>query len=330
MVAPGCRESQYSAAVETAIELRQLRYFVAVAEELHFGRAAERLLMSQSPLSRAIRDLERDLGVVLFVRTTRQVELTPAGSLLLERARRALAEIDGAIAEVQRSVELDETVLRLGYGPFGGDVAVRVMEALGADRPELSVRLEQEVTPESLRRVGAGELAAAVVLESPAVARRHRVRVDTLKDEPLLAALPRSHRYASEAAIPIGEFVAEPVLLPRELPGQMFNEWLRSVIRAHGFELEQTISVASAPWDRRLPPVASGDAVAVMVTDWTREPGTELVGVPFDPPLNFPTDLVSRWPATEEVEALVRTALQVRDSEGWLTERRARIEVPPD
>jgi hypothetical protein len=110
----------------------------------------------------------------------------------------------------------------------------------------------------------------------------------------------------------------------------MFNAWLRSVIRAHGFELEQTMAVASAPWDRRLTPVASGEAVAVMVTDWAREPGTELVGVPFDPPLIFPTDLVSRWPATAEVAALVHTALQVRDSQGWLTKRSARTEVPRD
>jgi NAD(P)-dependent dehydrogenase (short-subunit alcohol dehydrogenase family) len=76
-------------------------------------------------------------------------------------------------------------------------------------------------------------------MESPSAARRHGVRVDTLRDEPLVAALPKSHRYASEATIPIGEFVAEPVLLPREPTGQVFNAWLRSVIRAHGFELEQ-------------------------------------------------------------------------------------------
>ena len=89
--------------VEPAIELRQLRYFVAVAEELHFGRAAERLHMSQSPLSRAIRELERDLGLVLFLRTTRRVELTPAGRALLERGRRALAEVDLAIDDARRA-----------------------------------------------------------------------------------------------------------------------------------------------------------------------------------------------------------------------------------
>jgi DNA-binding transcriptional LysR family regulator len=323
-------EASVSAALESAVELRQLRYFVAVAEELHFGRAAERLHMSQSPLSRAIRELERDLGVVLFVRTTRQVELTAAGSLLLERARRALAEIDGAIADVRRSVQSEEAVLRLGHGPFSGDVAARIVEALGAVCPGLSVRLEQEVTPDSIRRVGVGELVAAVVMESPAVARRHGVRVDTLRDEPLLAALPRSHRYASETAIPIGEFLEEPVLLPRESAGGMFNAWLRSVMRAHGFELERTMAIASAPWDRRLPPVANGEAVSVIVSEWGREPGTGLACVPFDPPLSFPMDLVSRWPSTEGVDALVETILHVRDSEGWLTERPARTHLPAD
>ncbi len=316
--------------MDAPIELRQLRYFVAVAEELHFGRAADRLHMSQSPLSRAIRELERDVGVVLFVRTTRRVELTGAGSVLLERARRALAEIDGAVAEARQSVRSGEAVLRLGYGPFSGDVAVRIAGALGAERSELSVRLEQEVTPDSLRRVAAGELAAAVVMQSPAAARRHGVRVDTLRDEPLVAALTESHRYASEASIPIGEFVTEPVLLPREPPGQMFNTWLRSVIRAQGFEIDQTVAIASAPWDRRLPPVANGEAGAVMVSEWARQPASGLVAVPLDPPLSFPTDLVSRWPPTEDVEALVRTVLRIRDSEGWLTERPARTELPRD
>jgi DNA-binding transcriptional LysR family regulator len=214
-----CSREAESAAVENQVELRQLRYFVAVAEELHFGRAAERLHMSQSPLSRSIRDLERALGVVLFVRTTRRVELTPAGSQLFERARKALAEIDGALADARSRTGSGDGVVRLGYGPFSGEAAARIVDVLRAGSPPLSPRLEQEVTLDSLRRVGTHELAAAVVIESPAAARRFGVRVDTLKDEPLLAALPRSHRFASKASIPIREFVSEPVLLPREPVG---------------------------------------------------------------------------------------------------------------
>lgn len=316
--------------MDASIELRQLRYFVAVAEELHFGRAAERLHMSQSPLSRAIRELERDLGAVLFVRTTRRVELTPAGSLLLERSRRALAEIDGAIADARRSAGEDSKVLALGYGPFSRMTAARVAGAVSELLPEVEVRREEEVTPESLRRVGAHELAAAVVMETPAAARRHRVRIDTLKDEPLLAALPESHRLATAGAIPIGVFAAERVLLPREPPGQAFNAWLRAVITAHGFELERTVKTLSAPWDRRMLPVATGEAVSVLVPEWVREPIDGIVAVEFDPPLSFPTDLASCWPSTDRVETLVEAVARLRDTEGWLTQRPARTELPGD
>jgi DNA-binding transcriptional LysR family regulator len=316
--------------VNASIELRQLRYFVAVAEELHFGRAAERLHMSQSPLSRAIRELERDLGLTLFVRTTRRVELTPAGTLLLERSRRALAEIDGAIADARRSAQSDDARLRIGSGPFSGVATSRIVAALEGELPGQPVQVEEEVTPESLRRVAAHELAAAVVMETPAAARRHGVRVDTLRDEPLLAALPATHNYATEAAIPLSAFAAECVLLPREPPGQVFNSWLRTLMRAHGLELERTIETMSAPWDRRMLPVAGGEAVSVLVAGWIHGSIPAVAAVPFDPPLSFPMDLASSWPPTEQVEALVRAAQRVRDAGGWLTERAPRTELPTD
>src|SRR5215210_5038919 len=124
-------------AVDLPVELRQLRYFVAVAEELHFGRAAERLHMSQSPLSRAIRELERELGLVLFVRTTRRVALTPAGAALFERGRRALAEVDLAVDDARRAARSESGVLGVGYGPFSRWLVARVAEAVTAERAGL-------------------------------------------------------------------------------------------------------------------------------------------------------------------------------------------------
>ena len=174
--------------MDLPVDLRQLRYFVAVAEELHFGRAAERLHMSQSPLSRAIRELERELGVVLFVRTTRHVELTPAGTALLDRSRRALAEIDAAVDEARRAAKPGESTLTIGFTPFSRTQAAQIAHAVEEELPELHVRLEDDVTPALLRRVAGHELAVAAVLETPAAARRHGVRIDALRDEPLLAA----------------------------------------------------------------------------------------------------------------------------------------------
>jgi hypothetical protein len=77
-------------------------------------------------------------------------------------------------------------------------------------------------------------------------------------------------------------------------------------------------------------PVASGEAVSVVVAEWARESIAAVVAVPFDPPLNFPMDLVSSWPPTEGVDTLVRAALRVRDAESWLTHRTARTELPED
>jgi DNA-binding transcriptional LysR family regulator len=297
--------------MDLPVELRQLRYFVAVAEELHFGRAAERLHMSQSPLSRAIRELERELGVVLFIRTTRRVELTPAGSALLERARHALAEVGLAIDEARHAAPPTPAI---GYMPLSRGPAARIVEAV-----DLEVRLEEGVTPELLQRVAARELTAAAVLETPAAEHRG-VHIDPLRDEPLLAALPAGHRYAGAGAIPLGAFTEEVVLLPRDQAGSVFNVWLRAVMRAAGFALERTLETMSAPWDRRMLPVAGGEAVSAVVGEWVQEPIAGVAAVPFDPPLSLPIDLATGDAATPLRDA----ALRLRDAEGWLTRRVAR------
>ena len=318
-----------SAAVDLPVELRKLRYFVAVGEELHFGRAAERLHMSQSPLSRAIRELERELGVVLFVRTTRRVELTPAGSALLVRARRALAEIDLAVDEARGAAGSEHGVVGIGYGPFSRRFAARIGEELAARHPELMVRLEEDVA------------GAAATSRGPRACHGRGVRdpgggappwcsQDTLRDEPLLAALPATHRYADADAIPIGDFAAECVLLPREPTGRAFNVWLRAVVRAAGYELERTLETLSAPWDRRMLPVADGEASPSSSADWAQESIAGVVAVPFDPPLTFPIDLATGRSPIDGAELLLEAALGLRDAEGWLTSRSARTELPSD
>jgi DNA-binding transcriptional LysR family regulator len=296
--------------VDAPIELRQLRYFVAVAEELHFGRAAARVHMSQSPLSRAIRELERDLGVVLFVRTTRRVELTAAGTALLGRARRAIAEVELAVADARRAGA--EAGAAIGHGPLSRTPARRLADALGGRE----VRLVEDLSPELLRRVAAHELTAAVVLETPATARPAGVRMLALRDEPLLAAVPAAHRLAGAGAVPLAAFAAERVLLPRSPIGTSFTIWLRARLRVAGVELDDTLETLGAPWDRRMLPVAEGAAVSVVTGDWAEPPIAGVEALPFDPPLTVPFDL-----ATAGADELASTAVRLRDAEGWLSER---------
>jgi DNA-binding transcriptional LysR family regulator len=256
------------------------------------------------------------------------VELTPAGSALLERTRRALAEIDGAVADARREGRPDGGPLALGYGPFGRALAERIAGEITA-RHERPARLDEEVSQESLRRVTARDLTAALVMETPGAAQQYRVRIDTLRDEPLLAGIAASHPYAGAGAIPVSAFVAERVLLPREPPGQLFNVWLRAVIRSTGFELDRTVETLGAPWDRRLLSVAAGD-VAALVGEWGDPPIPGVVVLPFDPPLSFPMDLASAWPPTPATELVVEAACALRDAEGWLTRRPSHTELPED
>src|SRR5215207_7622124 len=208
-------------------------------------------------------------------------------------ARRALAQVDLAVDDARRAAEPERGALTIGYGPFSRSLVTRIVAAVAARRPDLELRLEEGVAPELVGRVATGEFAAAAMLATPAAARRHGVRVDALRDEPLLAALPATHRYANAGAIPIGAFAAERVLLPREPAGRAFNAWLRAVVRAAGFELERTLETMSAPWDRRMLPVADGAAVSVFVAEWTREAIPGVAAVAFDPPLTFPVDLAT-------------------------------------
>ncbi|MBY8856395.1 LysR family transcriptional regulator [Nocardia sp. CA2R105] len=167
------------------MELRQLRYFVAVAEELHFGRAAERVYISGPALSQQIIALERDLGVQLFRRDRRSVQLTEAGRSLLEDARQVLALTDGARQRVrQRAAEA--IPLRLGYVSWLPD---NVIACLG---PTVALRVDEWVLPSHVQadRVAKGSLDLALAWISARSAHTHGLSAHLVRAQPLGAVYP--------------------------------------------------------------------------------------------------------------------------------------------
>jgi hypothetical protein len=130
-----------------------------------------------------------------------------------------VAEVDGAIADARRAAQPDGGVIGIGYGPFSRSVVTRIVDELETRGRESRVRLDEELMLDAVRRVGAHDLTAAVVMETTGVAPSAPVRIDTYRDEPLLAALPRSHDYASADAVPFGVFCRRVCAPAREPPG---------------------------------------------------------------------------------------------------------------
>jgi DNA-binding transcriptional LysR family regulator len=182
------------------MELRHLRYFRAVAEELHFGRAAERLLIAQPPLSQQIRQLERELGVTLLTRSTRSVELTPAGRVFLDRTVKILAVVDDASEQARRIAEGMEGRLVIGcVGSATYSLLPRLVRALRKTLPavDLSVRGEM-LAPAQLAALHAGEIDIGL-LRPPVT--DPDITVETIRRDRLLVALPAGHPYAERAAL---------------------------------------------------------------------------------------------------------------------------------
>jgi DNA-binding transcriptional LysR family regulator len=192
------------------LEVRQLRYFVAVAEELHFGRAAERLGMTQPPLSRAIRELERQLGVLLLKRTTRQVTLTPAGEVLLRDARTALDAISAAGRRAQHAGQPTPR-LRLALKPdIDGGLLPQILDAYAGEQAALPVELVLGRFGEQAQTVRDGRADTALLL-GPFDDRR--LDYEPLVTEPFLIAMAAADPLAARPSLRLAD------LAGRSLPG---------------------------------------------------------------------------------------------------------------
>ena len=215
-------------------DLRRLGYFVAVAEERNFTRAAERLHVAQPALSRQVRLLEDELGVELLRRTTHAVELTEAGELLLERGSRLLDDADALWQGVRRAAAGEAGTIRLGYGASSAyETAPRLLAALASRLPELAVETQVLATPAILSEVADGSLDAGIVRCAPSgvvlrrepqgvlvdpehpLALRDAVGVDELRDE-LLLMHPRAENPGHYDAV-LGLLDFTPRLLERRV-----------------------------------------------------------------------------------------------------------------
>jgi DNA-binding transcriptional LysR family regulator len=201
------------------MELRQLRYFVAVAEELHFRRAAERLHMSQPPLSNQLSRLEGELGCPLMIRSRRRVELTPAGEAFLRDSRRLLRELDEAVHTARRIHAGQTGELRISFvGSALLSLVPNVVRRYRALRPDVELQLRERSTEEQLRELRAHTIDVALV---PLPVDAPDLRTEVLRREPAVAALPAAHPLAGLQRVPLSRLAAEPlVLFPRaQAPG---------------------------------------------------------------------------------------------------------------
>ncbi|MGV9562220.1 LysR substrate-binding domain-containing protein [Streptomyces sp. NPDC003480] len=210
------------------MELRQLSYFVTVAEELHFGRAAGKLHIVQSAVSQQIRRLERELGAELFDRSPRHVRLTAAGERLLPEARAVLAAADRARAAVLPPAEL-----RLGTSTGLGAHLDRVLAAFARRRPGVPVELVSLPAAQRLARVADGRLDAAFVRAPEPVP---GLRVLPLWPDPLVAALPAAHPLAARAEIPLDELAGLPLSITSRAANPALVDLVVGACRAAGFE----------------------------------------------------------------------------------------------
>jgi len=243
------------------MELRHLRYFVAVAEELHFGRAAARLHIAQPPLSRQIRDLEREVGTALFERVPRGVQLTPAGRAFLPEARLTLAQAARAQRTAERAAKGEVGRLRVGF--VEAATYSRVLpEVLGFFRlhlPNIGISLFEMDAHQQGDAFRDGRIDLGILHSIPADADR-LLHVERVYTDPMIAALPRAHRLAGQARATLGSFATEPfVLFPRVSAPTLYDDVIASCRQA-GFN-PRTVQEATA-WHTLASLVGAGVGLA--------------------------------------------------------------------
>lgn len=275
------------------MELRHLRYFLALAEQLHFGHAAEQLGIAQPSLSRQIRELEDEVGVVLFERTSRQVRLSDAGRALVEEARRTLEQADRALLAARRGQRGEIGQLRIGFHPSAANgIMPEAIKRFAARYPEVELVLRELSTPEQVEALEDRRIDVAF-LRLPFT--HEWLTVEPVLTEPLVAVLPDEHPLARRDDVPLEALAQETFIFwPRSIGAAQLDEII-GICRAAGFSPRIRFHTTGMP--ALLGLVATGLAVSLQPQSICNLARRGVVTRPLQPPAPAVTFAVVSRPA---------------------------------
>src|SRR5262249_51206545 len=212
------------------MDLRHLRYIVVLAEELHFGRAAERLNTTQPPLSRCIRAVEQELGVRLFYRTKRVVELTDAGVRVVEQARRLLAQFDNLTTDPSRAHNGESGHLTVGCVTSYNRYLVQCVQAFSQRYPEVRLEFHSMGSDEQVKALKQGRIRVGLVVLP---IQTSELATEIISTEPRLLGMPANHPLAAPRRIPLTWLANERfILFTRSLCSGPYDQIIRTCINA--------------------------------------------------------------------------------------------------
>jgi DNA-binding transcriptional LysR family regulator len=301
---------------DMGIELRHLRYFAAVAEDLNFSSAARRLYVSQQALSRTIQQLERQVGAQLFERTTRSVELTAAGVAMLAGARRSIAAADDALAQAQRAARGEPLRrLRIDISSAGLQTGALILRRLRRDHPDLPVDQVEEGVPRGLVSLEEGRLDALLGL---ATHRPAHLPSDVVRHEPVLVGAAKSHALAALNEVPVANLADLELLLPSPSAAPEWIEFVERFCGQAGVQIRRWSgttygSVAAAD-------VLREQSCVVPTVAWA-DPPDDIVFRPLVNPRPVFTWSLMTAPGAQgcpELEALAACIRALRNEYAWL------------
>jgi DNA-binding transcriptional LysR family regulator len=286
------------------VDPRLLRPFVVLAEELHFGRAAGRLHVTQPALSQQVKRLEGQLGVDLFARTRASVALTDAGAAILESARTAVGAASAAEIVAAEFAGAERGRLRIGISPGAHELAQRLLAELRDRRPGLKLEAKQDNSGVLCADVAAGRLDVAIAFEPGVVA---GTVGEEISREPAVVAVAAAHRLAGRERVALAELAEERFALVDRAGGEGYNRAVAGLCRAAGFEprLDEDAHGPMA-WETA---VRARGAVGLTTRASAVSTARGIALVDLDPPLAFAIELV--MPAAGARTPAVRLAREI-------------------